>query len=462
MSKKKGNSIWNLKSYIRKNRFTLILLLILFVIHIFFRFYQLEERAQFTWDQVDNAWHAKNLIINHVYPLTGMPAKQSSSISIGPLYYYFVTFFYFITNLDPIASPIIAGLTSIFSFITIYFVSLKLFNKYIALIALGINTFSFYLILQDRIQWPVNFIAPIGLFVFYSLYQIIRGRNKFFLLLLMLFGISFHIHFTFVFYIAISILLIPFFRITRAALLYLSVGLIVLFGLTVPFLLFSQQSSAGFNFMNFIKNNSVGFHFRRFLQVADTAFLEPVLFSGSKITGIIKFFLVPAFIVLYLLFEGRAKPLSNNIKEAFKGKKKYALALFQGTFCQNKKDRLAFLYLVSIWFLLPWVALTMFQGELTPYYFALTRYVSICLVAYIIYTCVTWKKIIFVPLIFIVGSLFFVGNTIQFLQYKTEGLKDLKQQAYDDFKHSRGNIFTYGAAKTYLYYFYEYRAYGKK
>ena len=40
---------------------------------------------------------------------------------LRPLYYYFAAFIYLLTNLDPIASGIIAGITSIFSFIATIF-----------------------------------------------------------------------------------------------------------------------------------------------------------------------------------------------------------------------------------------------------------------------------------------------------------------------------------------------------
>ncbi len=250
--------------------------------------------------------------------------------------------------------------------------------------------------------------------------------------------------------------MIPFFKRTKAAFIYTTIGLTFFVVLTVPFLLLSKQSSVGLNFIAFFNQNSVGFHLRRFLQVADTAFLESILIIGSQMTGFLKYFLLPVFIALYVLTENKKPFLKINTKKIYTG------LFVRKNWPQFKKRKITFLYLLTLWYVVPWVALSMYQGELTPYYFALTRYVSLCLMAYILYTFIRWKRAIFVPLALVVGALFFMWNTGQFLNYKTEGLKDLKKHAYDDFKHSRGNIFTYGAAETYLYYFYEYRAYGKK
>ena len=72
-----------------------IVLILLFVVLLITRFYATEQYNPFGWDQVDNAWAAKHILIDHTLLLTGMVAKGSSGIFIGPFYYYFVAFFYF-------------------------------------------------------------------------------------------------------------------------------------------------------------------------------------------------------------------------------------------------------------------------------------------------------------------------------------------------------------------------------
>src|SRR6266568_2669914 len=122
-----------LKHFLWKNRKWIILFLI-FGLELFLRFYQIEERNPFGSDQVDNAWAAKNLIVNHRVPLVGMVAKGNSGFYIGPVYYYLISIVYWLTNLDPIASGIFAGITGIFTFWVIFFVTRKLFSFSTALI----------------------------------------------------------------------------------------------------------------------------------------------------------------------------------------------------------------------------------------------------------------------------------------------------------------------------------------
>src|SRR3989344_3334081 len=113
-----------LKTYLKfifKNKIFL-LVFIIFLAHLFLRFYQIDTRSPFGYDQVDNAWAAMNIIVNHKFPLLGFQAKGNSGIYIGPIYYYFISIFYFVTNLNPIASGIAAGVTSIFTFLTLFYI----------------------------------------------------------------------------------------------------------------------------------------------------------------------------------------------------------------------------------------------------------------------------------------------------------------------------------------------------
>jgi hypothetical protein len=99
--------------FLQKNKF-LVILVTIFLFEVFLRFYQIDLKNPFGYDQVDNAWAAKNIIVNHWFPLVGMVAKGNSNIYIGPAYYYMIAVVYWIFNLNPIASAVFAGLTSIF------------------------------------------------------------------------------------------------------------------------------------------------------------------------------------------------------------------------------------------------------------------------------------------------------------------------------------------------------------
>lgn len=153
----------------------------------------------------------KNIIVSHAFPLVGFQAKVNSGIYIGPYYYYLIAIVYFLTNLNPIASGITAGITSIFTFLTLFYISKKLFSVNVALISVFLNTVSVFAINFDRGQGPVNFMPSIALIIFFSLYKILTGYPKFILLFALAFGFSLHIHVTAIYFPLIILLSLPFF-----------------------------------------------------------------------------------------------------------------------------------------------------------------------------------------------------------------------------------------------------------
>ncbi len=325
-------------SWLKKNKFT-ILLISLFTIELLSRFYQMDVRTPFGYDQVDNAWAAKRLIIEHKFPIVGMVAKQNSGIYIGPLYYYFVSIFYFLTNLNPVASNLIAGVTSIFTFWTIYLVTKKLFNKEVALIAAFINTFSYLAIIFDGIQWPVNFLPSISLIIFYLLYKIINGDVKKLIYLALAVGIVFNIHFTAIFFPIIVFLSLPLFPWNFNTIKYILVSTIVFIIFLIPNLVFYILNSKAYaSNSSYLSSYYHGFHLRRFVQLVNDQSIEFVQFLLVPWLGIFRSAIVPIFFVVYWL--------DNNISE----KKK-------------------FLYLVGLWFVVPWLVFTTYKGEISDYYF---------------------------------------------------------------------------------------------
>ncbi len=104
---------------VNRKLITIIAAVIICLLFLFFRVYEFKVRSEISFDQVNNAWAAYRIIAEHKFPLEG-PAAKMSSITIGPLYYYYVAFFYWITDLRLIASPVIALVTAIINFGILY------------------------------------------------------------------------------------------------------------------------------------------------------------------------------------------------------------------------------------------------------------------------------------------------------------------------------------------------------
>lgn len=367
---------------------------ILLLVNTFLQFYQLWERAHFGWDQVDVAWNAKKILVDSDYPIFGMIAKGNTGFHIGPAYYYLAAFFYKLTGLHPIASPLLAALSGVAGFCILFFVTRKIFSNNIALIAAAISTFSYYILQFDKIQWPVNFIAPVSLLVFYSLYKIATGSPKYFFLLATMLGISLHLHFTAIFYFILVILTLPFVPRNKNTFLYAICSLPLFLIWLIPFgIAIAQGSNIGGTTTGYLQTSFHGLHARRVLQLTRDAFIEFQGILFFPYFACISFFFLPLFVIVYLY---------KNVQ----------------------RDRLILCYLTVLWFVLPWLAFSTYSGEISNYYFSMTRPISLMILAFL-----TWKTIIYrwyIGVIVVIFWIYYMLSNIQHYLRKPENEFDKK------------------------------------
>lgn len=400
----------------------IILLLSLFAIHAFFLFYQLTERMSFANDQVNNAWAAVRILIEHRYPLVGMVAKANSGLYIGPAYYYLVALFYWITNLHPIASPLLAGFTGLLSFGVLYFVTKKLFNPKVALWASVIYVFPIGIITSDRTQWPVNFIPLLSYLIFYLLYKILNGSPKHIMYLAATIGIFFHIHITAIFFPIITLASLPFFPWSRETIKYILISLPIFAVFFIPNALYEAQSQT------FVRNAtgyggtySHGFHLRRFLQIWYYPYFELNKILPYPNIGVIFPSLAPLFAAL--------------------------------SFDKKRMRRwFTLVYLIALWILVPWIIFAMYSGEISDYYFSSFRFIAIALLAYFSWRLAASRILLLKIIPYIFWTYFAVSNTLIFLKPYNTGFAEKIKQVKVVINVHQEVPFAEGDAHSYYYY----------
>ena len=169
-----------------------------------------------------------------------------------------------------------------------------------------------------------------------------------------------------------------------------------------------------------------GIHLRRVMQLTSDAFIqfEQILFFPQlKILG---FFLLPLFIVVFL-------------------KEKLNL------------DRLLFVYLAVLWFLVPWFVLSLYSGEITDYYFLIGRPIVILILSYFLYRLLINP----LPMLKVLATIIIVGyaylNIHKFLIFEQRSLSYYKEETMRRIKSGEKIEFFEGSPESYLYYFYKER-----
>lgn len=412
-----------LKSLIRKNKWEIVAFLLIFILFVFLRFYQIEERNQFHIDQVNDAWVVKNFIVDGKIPTLGTQSRLNSGIFMGPLYYYYLSVFYYLTDLDPIGAGISSGVAGIITLLSIFYVAKKLFSTNFALITMAIYAVSYATIISDRIPWTVNFLVPVSILMFYALYKVVTGNGKYLLLLGIMLGLSFHVHFTSVFYLLIILLSLPFFPRTRNSLKYLAYGIIAFFIIMSPSIIYMALNKGGTDLISYLSNMYHGIHLRRIIQLTSDAFIqfEQILFFPQlKILG---FFLIPIFGLFYL-------------KEKL------------------SRQRILFVYLVALWFLVPWFIMSLYRGEITDYYFRIGRPIVILVLSYFLYRLVINP----LPIVKILITIIIVGyayvNIYKFWTFEQRALSYYRGETIKRIIAGEKIEFFEGSPESYLYYLY--------
>lgn len=403
-----------------------IILTIMFFFFVFLRFYQIDSKSIFMYDQVDSAWAAKGILVDHNFPLIGPANKLGSGLFVGPLYYYLISSFYFLTNLDPIAAPLFAGFTAILTFFTIFYITKKIFSFNIALIAIGLYAVSFHAIESDRVQWEINFIPIVSLLTFFSIYSIIKGKEKFSILLALALGFAFHTHLTIAVYLPlIALISLIFFPRTRKMLIYGSCSFLIFLLFLSPIIIanFAINNSLFHNSLSYANTTFHGLHLQRILQLKNDAFIEIELFLFLPFLKQIALIIVPLFFIVYL---------------------KTARA-------QNK---LVFCFLVFLWFVIPWLVLSTYAGEITNYYFLVNFPIALFILAYLMEKLLYSKNRIILILCLLFISYYSFFNLRAFFNSRTIGIHVRREGVKDAIRTSKIIHFTEGVPEAYIYYVY--------
>lgn len=402
-----------------------LLFLVLLVLHLFLRFYQLLPRANFGWDQVDSAWAAKKILVDKNLLLNGPVAKGNSGIYMGPLYYYLIAVFYFFTNLDPIASPIFQALLSIINFLVLFIVTKKLFGIKVAFVAGFINTFSNVVIGADRVQSIYYLIPAISYLIFYFLYKTISGYQKNILWLAVFTGLSFHVDFTSVFYPLLIVCALPFFPRNKQTIRYIFLSLPVFLLLILPILIstFVIHGGSSNGYSTLFNTFYHGLHLTRVLQISHDAFIsvEQILQFGFFRTFV--FLVLPIFMLVYYLEK-------------------------------QQKNSLKLFYLMAIWIVIPWLVLATYAGELTDYYFSLPRDFVIAILAYLS-LCLWQNKIWLIKLAPVVFWAAYSFNSLQsFFKPHTGDLLTIEESVKQTIQNKKTITFKDKDPYSYIYYVY--------
>lgn len=418
MKKSTGSIIHKITAFIEK--YYLAIFIAILFLGLYLRFHNIEVEGTLGFDQARDAWKTRDILKGN-FQLQG-PWTGNGHIHIGPAFFYLLAPFFWLTNLDPIGAQYLNFILNILNFTLIYFVMSRFFGKVGGLFAVLAYSLNAYQIELGRTPWNVTPMPGVAALLFYSVVKTAQGHSKWILLVATLAGLYFHLHFTAIFLPVIILLSFVVFKNKKQLVKYIIPSLILYLIWFVPTIAAELMgiSDRG-NYRDFIKYLTQGFHLRFFLYRAPEAFIQfQKLFTimWPKILAM----LIPLLYVLIVMFKEK-----------------------------DKKEK-TIAYLMSVWFIVPMFAFTIYSGSTSEYYYLYTLpmvyYVLIYLQKKIIHF---FPKAVVVVLV-IFWAFNFYDNSWHFLTKKPDGgLKGARASVRSDIKQGKTIPFGEGNPNSYLY-----------
>lgn len=169
------------------------ILIIILLIGLFFRIYNLGELYPFAHDQDLYSWIVKDMLVDHKIRLIGQ-VTSIEGIFIGPLFYYLLIPFFAIFKLDPIGATVPAVIIGLLTIYSIYFVFSRFFGKTVGLIGAFIYSVSFGTVMFDRWVVPTQPTMLWSIWYLFVVFSLAKGNFKVLPILGILAGLVWHIH----------------------------------------------------------------------------------------------------------------------------------------------------------------------------------------------------------------------------------------------------------------------------
>ncbi|HUQ85147.1 MAG TPA: glycosyltransferase family 39 protein [Candidatus Limnocylindrales bacterium] len=199
-----------------KKKISNILLAIILLFAAFLRLYKISDYMTFLGDEGRDVLVVKDILAGNLTFLG--PRSSAGDFYTGPIYYYMMAPFLYLSNLDPVGPAVMIALLGIATVFMVFYVGKKVFNSTVGVIAAALYAVSPLVIIYSRSSWNPNPMPFFTLLILYLLYQAVQNKSwKYFLTVGFLYGIALQLHYIelFVGIIIISFILFSYYFLKR-------------------------------------------------------------------------------------------------------------------------------------------------------------------------------------------------------------------------------------------------------
>jgi len=219
----------------------IVLITLLILAAIFFRFWQIKDYALFLGDEGRDMIVMRQIFIEKKLPFLG-PTASVASFYLGPVYYWMAAPFLFLSDFDPVGPSYFVAALGVATVLLLYTFLKQSVGFWPAILAASLYSLAPLIVRYSRSSWNPNPLPFFSLLLIYFIYLgITRKKTIYFFLAGSCFGIALQLHYLAVILVSIAALIITIntsFKKWPMIFLLSSIGFLVTFS---PFLIFEAK-----------------------------------------------------------------------------------------------------------------------------------------------------------------------------------------------------------------------------
>jgi len=189
------------KSFFSKN-YVFIAIIVILLTAAFLRLYKIEDYMTFLGDEGRDVTIVRG-ILHGDFTFLG-PRASAGDFFLGPIYYYFMAPFLFISNYNPVGPAVMVALLGVATVFLVYRVGREFFGNSAGLVAAALYAVSPLVITYSRSSWNPNVMPFFSLLTLYTAYKAIENKKKYLFIISGIFlGILIQLHYLAIFVAAI-------------------------------------------------------------------------------------------------------------------------------------------------------------------------------------------------------------------------------------------------------------------
>ncbi|MEK7533958.1 MAG: glycosyltransferase family 39 protein [Patescibacteria group bacterium] len=160
----------------------------------FLRLYRIQDYLTFLGDEGRDVLVVYKIL--HGQPTLLGPTASVGGFFLGPIYYYLMTPFLWLSNYNPVGPAVMVAFFGVATVFLVYKIGSEFFNKGVGLITAFLYSISPLVIAHSRSSWNPNLMPFFSLLTLYILYKAISKNSlKLFIFCGILLGITMQIHY---------------------------------------------------------------------------------------------------------------------------------------------------------------------------------------------------------------------------------------------------------------------------